>query len=113
MDAESLRAFSGQAAEVGEALWPALIRIGGGAALEAAVTEPRKTMALIDGGDTDRGPLVVRVRKEVLAVAPALQAVLEWKREVESVWRPEKYRIDEVTANEVDAAWTVRCVPLN
>ena len=113
MDAAALLAFSAQSAAAGEALWLADVRLDGGTAFSASITEPRGTPALVPGGENDQGELSVRVRKAVLSNRPGLQRMLEWKRPAETAWRSQKWRIAEVTGNECDACWLVKCEPWN
>jgi hypothetical protein len=113
MDPAALLAFSAKSAAAGEALWQATVRLDGGTSIAAAITDPRGTPSLIPGGEIEQGELIVRVRKAVLPERPALQRPLQWKRPTETAWRPEKWRIAEVTGNECDAVWIIKCEPWN
>lgn len=113
MNATDLRAFAAQSAAAGEALWLADTRIDGGTQFPSAITDPRGTPSLIPGGEIDQGELLVRVRKDILTERPALQKKLEWKRPVETTWRVKQWRIAEVTGNDCDAVWLIRCEPWN
>jgi len=113
MDPAALLAFSAQSAAAGEALWQASVRLDGGTPFAAAITEPRGTPSLISGGEIDQGELAVRIRKDVMPERPALQRKLEWKRPAETAWRVKAWRIAEVTGNECDAVWLVKCEPWN
>lgn len=113
MDPAALRAFDAQSAAAGEALWLASARLDGGTPFVAAITDPRGTPSLVAGGEIDQGNLVVRVRKDVMAERPALERKLEWKRPGETAWRGKAWRIAEVTGNECDAIWLIKCEPWN
>ncbi len=113
MDAAALRAFSEQSAAVGENLWGAVIRIGGGAEMAASITDPRGMPELVPGGERDQGELMVRVRVSEMPERPALQGRLEWRRPEEASWRPAKWRVAEVTRHECDAWWLLKCEPMN
>jgi hypothetical protein len=113
MNSEALRAFAAQSAEAGEALWEAAIRLDGGAAMVASITDPRGMPSMIPGGEIDQGELMVRVRKTILPERPELQRKLEWKRPADTAWRATAWRIAEVTGNECDAVWLLKCEPWN
>lgn len=113
MNPDALRVFAAQSAAAGESLWLASVRLDGGEAFDAAITDPRGTPSLVPGGEIDQGELAVRVRKDVLPERPARQRKLEWKRPDETAWRSQAWRIAEVTGNECDAVWLLKCEPWN
>jgi hypothetical protein len=104
MDAEDLRAFGEDAAEAGEALWGATVKIGG-VEYPAEVPVPRVKGMLVAGGEALEAELVVRIRKAVCETCPA--------REKELLHDNKKWIIREATGNTVDAVWTLRCEPKN
>lgn len=113
MNSAALRAFAARSAAAGEALWLASARLDGGTPFAAAITDPRGMPSLVPGGEIDQGELAVRVRKDVLPERPALQRKLEWKRPDETAWRAKAWRIAEVTGNDCDAVWLLKCEPWN
>jgi hypothetical protein len=113
MNAAAIKAFGEKSAAAGEGLWGASVRIDGGEPIDAAVTDPRGIPSLVPGGEIEQGELMVRVRKTLLPERPALHLKLEWKRPDETGWREKVWQIEEVTGNECDAVWLLKCQPWN
>lgn len=115
MKASNLRAFGERAAKVGEELWPSagdgseggegLVKVAG-VPYQASVTAPKPGGIFSDGGETQEGELVVRIRKTFLATEPA--------RDCEVVYLGQKWQARRVGGkNAVDAAWVLHCEPWN
>lgn len=113
MNAAALLAFAAKSAAAGEALWLASARLNGGTPFDAAITDPRGMPTLVPGAELDQGELTVRVRKAIMPEKPALQLKLEWKRPAEAGWRTKAWRVAEVTGNDIDAVWVIKCEPWN
>lgn len=105
MDADDLRAFDEDAAEAGEALWPAEVTIAT-VVYECEVTQPRSLGALVPGGEDLAADLVVRIRKSVLPTIPVSDSRLSYDGR--------EWVIRTITGKNVaDARWTLRCEPMN
>jgi hypothetical protein len=102
MDAASLKAFDGLSAKAGESLWPGSIAYAGEDYPCEVVREPVLIGEIVDGGETEEGDLVVRIRKAVLEDKPEREAVVTFKAK--------RFRIREVKGDEVaSACWLIEC----
>ena len=104
MNADDLRAFDEDAATIGEALWPDEITLAG-QTYPCRVIDPRITGVLEPGGEDLSAELVVRLRKAIFPIRPALQTRL--------TRQGVKWRVRIVVSNDADATWTLRCEPDN
>ncbi len=114
MNASQLTTFSARSADVGAALWPAVVLIAS-VESDASVTEPSKFQGeLIQGAEQALGTLVARVRKSILPDKPAAYQNLRWKRPAAGDWDTTIWWIEEVTGdNPSDAEWRILCSPKN
>lgn len=76
MNAASLNKFSLRAAETGEALWPATVTIASVEYAAECPRPPKEKAALAEGYGEIPDTRVVRIRKTLLATAPALNSFL-------------------------------------
>lgn len=104
MNAAALRSFDELSAATGEALWPSTVTIAA-AAYTCSVVRPRESSILSDSSD-DPAPvtLVVRIRKDLLATAPAANSYLTWES---ARWKIRSIRGQDAC----DATWTLNCEP--
>ena len=104
MNAAALLAFDQRSAAVGEALWPAVITISG-TDYACAVIRPRQAVLLGDyAEEPEPVTLTVRLRKDLLAAAPALHLIL--------IWQGERWKIKSVAGQEsTEAVWRIACQP--
>lgn len=104
MNATSLRAFDALSAAAGEALWPSSVTIAS-VAYACSVVRPRESTILSDASD-DPAPvtLVVRLRKALLATAPALNTYLTWES---ARWKIRSLRGQD----DCEATWILHCEP--
>lgn len=104
MNAAALLAFDQRAAAVGEALWPATVTISG-TDYACSIIRPRQAMQLGDyAEEPEPVTLTVRIRKELLATAPALHLILTWEGQ--------RWKIKSIAGQEsTEATWRIACQP--
>lgn len=104
MDAADLLAFDQLAAATAEAIWEATVTIAG-ADYAATIPEQPSRAVLGMGGAAEAAELVVWIRRDELAVAPARDSFL--------IHSAREYQIRSISAGAADACWTLRCEPVN
>jgi hypothetical protein len=111
MDADDLRAFDEDSAEVGEALWPGEIKLQGALYAVSAVSPRVEQIVEGKGGGLCAGELVIRLRKAIHPERPKMNEFLEWTAAdgVKSEWQ-----IRTVQGESPGSAfWMMRCEPKN
>lgn len=104
MNSTSLRAFDTLSAAAGEALWPSSVTIAS-VAYACSVVRPREATVLSEASDDPAAvTLVVRLRKALLATAPALNTSLTWES---ARWKIRSIRGQDAS----EAAWSLHCEP--
>lgn len=104
MDAADLLAFDQLAAETAEGIWEATVTLSG-TDYSACIPEQPSRGLLGMGGEAETEDLVVWIRKENLATAPARDSALTYDGRI--------YQIRSISGGAADAAWTLRCEPKN
>jgi hypothetical protein len=99
MNAASLRAFGERAAIVGEALWPATVRVLGVDYACAAVKQ--KVRGVLEAGyESETVEQVVRVRKTILATEPVRDSFV--------IYGAKSWQVREVGGKgDADAEWVL------
>jgi hypothetical protein len=101
MNAARLRAFSERTAQVGEALWPATVTIAAVDYAGERVT-PAGRGQFMPGYESDTTECVIRIRKTLLATAPARDSFLTVSG---TDWQIREIGGD----NACDACWVLKC----
>ena len=76
MNSTALNSFASRAAQVGEALWPATVTIASVEYAAECPRPPKEKASLAEGYGEIPDTRVVRIRKTLLATAPALNTFL-------------------------------------
>lgn len=74
MNASSLQKFSDRAAQAGESLWPAVVRIGSIDYAAECPRPPKEKVGLEPGYEEAIDVRVVRIRKTILAAPPTMNS---------------------------------------
>jgi hypothetical protein len=77
MNATQLRAFDELSAAVGYALWPITVTIAA-VNYAAAAPKPKPRATLEEGYESESMTHTIRIRKSILATAPARDTFLTW-----------------------------------